>query len=153
MSKVLKIVGIVFITLLVIFIIAGFLLTKLVDPNQYKAKISQEIFQSTGHQLTIKGDIAWSFFPWLGLKVNEVSLSNLPSFGNGNIATVKHADIKIALLPLFMGKVDINNITLNNLQLNLIKNRSGQGNWENPQQPTQTSTTSITNTKKSSSKA
>lgn len=146
MSKILKIIGIVFIALLIIFMIAGFLLTKLVDPNQYKEKISQEIFQSTGRQLTIKGDMAWSFFPWLGLKVNDVNLSNLPSFGNGNIATVKHADIKIGLLSLFIGKVDINNITLNDLQLNLIKNRSGQGNWENPQ----TNTTSTVSTKKSS---
>lgn len=144
MAKVLKVVGIVFTVIIILFIVAGVLLTKLVDPNQFKSKISQEVFQSTGHQLKINGDISWSFFPWLGFKVSDVALGNLKEFGNNDMATVKVADVKVSLLPLFYGKVDVSNITLNNLQLNLIKNSNGVGNWENPT-ATKTSATKTTN--------
>lgn len=130
MSKALKIFGIVVGVLIILFIVAGILLTRLIDPNQYKTQISHEVFQATGHTLKINGKISWSFFPWLGLKVNDVALGNAKGFGNDDMATVKEADVKVSVLPLFFHKVTVNNITLNKLELNLIKNSAGIGNWE-----------------------
>ncbi len=146
MPKIFKIASIIMVIIFVVFITAGILLTQLIDPNNYKTEISNKVYQTTGHRLTINGKISWSFFPWLGLNVNDIALSNLKHFGGDDMATSKVAEVKVALFPLFIGKVDIDNITLNNFQLKLIKNRHGQGNWQN------ITTSNTSSTKKSDNK-
>lgn len=130
MAKIIKYVGIIVGAIIVLLIIAGILLTQLINPNEYKEKISQQVLQHTGHTLQINGDISWSFFPWLGLKVEKVAFGNLPAFGTGNMATVDEAQVRVAVIPLFFGKVSISNLVLQNLQLDLVQDRNGNGNWQ-----------------------
>lgn len=150
MAKIIKYVGIVVGALIVLLIIAGILLTQLINPNEYKDKISQQVLQHTGHTLQINGDISWSFFPWLGLKVEKVAFGNLPAFGSGNMATVDEAQVKVAVIPLFFGKVSVSDLVLDNLQLDLIQDKNGNGNWQmsgtNSNQPA-TTTSSSSNSK------
>ncbi|MBX9705437.1 MAG: AsmA family protein, partial [Gammaproteobacteria bacterium] len=153
MAKIIKYAGIVVGAIIILLIIAGILLTQLINPNEYKDKISQQVLQHTGHTLQINGNISWSFFPWLGLKVTNVAFGNLPAYGTDNMATVDEAQVRVAVIPLFFGKVSISNLVLDNLQLNLIQDRNGNGNWQmisansNQQAATSAPTSSSSNNK------
>src|SRR5690606_39924550 len=66
-------------TLVVLVIVAlvgaaVFLLT--FDPNAYKNKVEQLVYERYQRHLTIEGDIELSLFPRIGLAVEHVSLSN-----------------------------------------------------------------------------
>src|SRR3546814_4218259 len=55
---------------------AGFALTYLFDPNDYKDEIRELARSKAGLELDIKGDIGWSLFPWLGLELHETTLAS-----------------------------------------------------------------------------
>lgn len=130
MKKPVKIaVGIVA-ALLVLVIAAGIVITLVIDPNDYKDEIIQAVKTRTGRDLKIGGDIKLSLFPWLGVELKALELSNAPGFGAEPLARVQAAGIKAKLLPLFRKKLEVDKILLNGLVLHLAKNRAGHGNWE-----------------------
>lgn len=116
--------------LILLLIIAATLLITFVNPNDFKDKISDYVQQKTDRQLTINGKIAWSFFPWIGVSLSNITLSNAPGFGNHYFAEIKEADVRVRLLPLITGNVEMGKIVLKGLTLNLTKNRSGVTNWQ-----------------------
>ncbi len=128
MKKALKIISIVFISLLLLISIGIFILVHYVDPNHFKKNISQFVGEKTGHTLVIQGNISWSFFPWIGFQVNDVSIDNPKEFGPGPLLTLKEADISLKLLPLFIGRVVVNTVALDGLHLTIIQNSAGQIN-------------------------
>jgi len=113
-------------------LIAGVIfLVFFVNPNQYKAEIINNIQNSTGRSLVIAGKMQWTFYPMLGIKVNDLKLGNPPSFPKTDFLSVKDADISVAFRPLLNGQIQVDKIILNYLKLDLIKNASGQVNWQN----------------------
>ena len=130
MGKLLKIIGIIVAVLILLFAIAIFLLTQLIDPNNFKQEITESFYAETQRSLHIEGDIGWSFFPWLGLTIHNVSVNNQASFKPKLFAKLQTAEVKVKLIPLFSGHVEIGNVTLDKVNINLIKNKSGKVNWE-----------------------
>ena len=45
-----------------------------VDPNKLKPIIVAEVFKKSGYQLLIDGNLSWSFYPKLSVKVDKMSL-------------------------------------------------------------------------------
>ena len=102
MGKVLKFFGWL-LGLLVVLVLALVILVPLFeDPNYYKERIVEEVKKSTGRDLAIQGDIGLSVFPWLGLELNGLNLSNAPGFGDKPFAVVEHAQVRVNLLPLIL---------------------------------------------------
>lgn len=131
MRKILKVIGILIGLIIVLSLIAIFAVVKFFNPNDYKDKISAQVYQHTGRQLSLNGDIQWSFFPWLGLQINQAQLSDAKGFSNQPFAQIQQIDVKVKLIPLFSHKVEVDKILLNGLELHLIKNAQGVGNWQN----------------------
>ncbi len=129
MTKLAKIISAIIGIVIILFIIAIFLMMTLVNPNNFKSQISSAVQNNTGRAFAISGDIKWSFFPWLGLKVNQMALGNAPGFGQQPFAQLDEADIDVKLLPLFFGKVQMGAITLKHLTVNLTQNAQGENNW------------------------
>ena len=130
MQKVIKITASLIGLLIILAIAAVVCLVTFVNPNDFKDQITAKVAASTGRQLNINGDIKWSFFPWLGLQLNQISLSNAKGFGDQPFAQIAHADVKVQLLPLFKGNINIGKLALDGLQLNLMKNAQGITNWQ-----------------------
>ena len=107
MSKVLRI----FITFIGAVLLLGLVsligLVVFVNPNDLKPQISQAVTKFTGRQLQLGGDIQWSIFPWLGLQLNDVKLTNSPNFGNNPFAKIKKLDIQVRLYPLLHKQLEI----------------------------------------------
>jgi AsmA protein len=132
MSKILRI----FITFIGAIILLGLVsligLVVFVNPNELKPQITQAVMKFTGRQLQLGGDIQWSIFPWLGLQLHDVKLTNNPDFNNNPFAQIKKLDIQVRLLPLLHKQLEIGRLQVNGLTLYLVKNAKGQVNWEGP---------------------
>jgi len=130
MKKSLKIATIAAAALIALVIAAGAIIALVVDPNDYKDDIVQAVKARTGRDLKIGGDIKLSLFPWLGVELPALELSNAPGFDAQPFARVQTAGIKVKLLPLLSKRLEVDKISLNGLVLNLARSRAGHGNWE-----------------------
>ena len=126
-----KILGIVVggvIALIVVTLLAVWLL---VNPNDYKGRIAAAVKQSTGRDLLLPGAIKLSIFPWVALELGPASLGNPPGFGAEPFLSFSRAAVRVKLLPLLSKRLEIGRVQLDGLNLRLIKNAAGTGNWEN----------------------
>lgn len=73
--KVFKIIfGFIVLLIIVGLFILGSLVI-LVDPNKMKPVIIGEVKKQTGYQLAIDGNLSWTFYPNLSVKVNHMTLT------------------------------------------------------------------------------
>ena len=117
--------GLVF--LLVVTIIVA---PMLIDPNAYREEIQAVVKDKTGRDLSINGDLNLSIFPWVGVGINEVSLSNATGFNAEYFAEIQEANVKVKLLPLLSKQVEVSTVVLKGMRLNLAKDKRGKTNWE-----------------------
>lgn len=116
---------------IIIVAIAGLIaLPFVIDPNDYKQEITEQVEKATGRQLTLKGDIGLSVFPWVALELGQLSLSNAKGFKADTFANVEAAQVRIKLMPLLSKKLEMDTIILDGLVLNLEKNKNGKTNWD-----------------------
>lgn len=106
-----------------------FLLTKLVKPEVFKEQLAEAIALKTGRQVSIQGNMGVTIFPKLGATLNDVTLSNSAYFSNQIFAHAGKIEVKVAALPLFLGKVKISKFIFKDLTLNLERKASGVDNW------------------------
>lgn len=121
-------------TLLVIFVAA---LVVLVDPNDYRDEIQRAVAAQTGRELVIGGDLELTYFPWIGLRVADVRLADVPEFGKAPFFRADHIRLGVELLPLLRGKLVLDAITLEHPQIHLVRNTQGLGNWQTFAAPAQ----------------
>ncbi len=116
---------------LVVVAIGGaiFLVTK-VDPNDYKPQISQKVESLTGRKLTLAGDISWRFYPWVGVTLNDFSLSNRAGFAPENMIEATQVDVQLKVLPLLSKQLEIGKIDLQSPKINLSVDAQGVTNWD-----------------------
>lgn len=129
MPKPLKIILAVVGGVLVVLIGAVAIAATLFDPNDYRDRITAAVKKETGRELAL-GDIKLSVFPWLKVRIADVSFGNAPGFGGTPMAQVKEAAVGVQLLPLLRErKVRASSVTLDGLRLDLARDASGKTNW------------------------
>ena len=127
--RILKWTGIGLGTLVALVIIAVAVIPHVVNLGPVKHEIERVASSSTGREVTIKGPLSLSLFPWVGFDAEEVSVANAPGFGDKPLAHVKEADIHVQLLPLIFRNIKVSGITLDQPSLNLSRNKKGTPNW------------------------
>ncbi len=129
MKRGLKILGIVIAIPVVLFVIAAIVLVTL-DLNEYREPIAKGISDATGRELKLTGDLQKSFFPWLGIKIGGVELSNAPGFKELVFARLENAEVRIDTLSLLRMQPAVDKIIVHGLQVNLARNKEGKTNWD-----------------------
>ncbi|MGL4674813.1 MAG: AsmA family protein, partial [Wohlfahrtiimonas sp.] len=71
MKKLIKIFVYLVLTVVVVIALAIGGIVMFVNPNQFKPQITELVQKNANVILTIDGDIEWTFYPWLGLKVQN----------------------------------------------------------------------------------
>lgn len=135
MSKILRVFGILVALLAVIIVIAALVLPRVIDPNNYRDDIARLVKEKTGRDLTIAGGIGWSVFPWLGVEIGAVRLSNAKGFGEEPFALVDAAQVRVKVLPLLRKEIEMSTVVLDGLQLRLARDKSGRTNWDDLMKP------------------
>jgi AsmA protein len=100
------------------------------DPNDYKGVIADKVKEKTGRDLSIDGKISLSYYPWLGLDVEGVSISNAKGFGDAPFLKTKHVKARAKLLPLLRKELEMDTLILHGATVNLAKNKEGVTNWD-----------------------
>ncbi|MDX1498165.1 MAG: AsmA family protein, partial [Salinisphaeraceae bacterium] len=103
------------------------------DPNDFKDEIAAAAKDKTGRDLTITGDIGLTVFPWLGVELGETSMSNAAGFGDKPFAEFENAVVRLQLMPLLRGEIEVGRVILDKLRLRLAKNAQGVNNWQDIQ--------------------
>jgi len=117
---------------IILLIVVGLLAVwALVNPNDYKGRIAAAVKESTGRELILKGDIKLSVFPWVALELGPASLGNPPGFGAEPFLSFNHAAVRISLWRLLSKRMEIQRVEIDGLDLILLKDARGTGNWEN----------------------
>jgi len=132
MTKLIKIFLGIIVSLVLIVVLAAILIPILVDPNDYKDEIAQQVLDKTGRTLTIEGDIDLSISLPLSvsLELGKLELSNAKGFTDKPFARMQGASLYVAIMPLLTNnRLDIGEIKLAGMELNLIKNKQGLDNW------------------------
>ena len=69
--------------------------------------------------LAIEGDIGLSVFPWLGVELHSLALSQPEGFGDEPFVSVEHAQVRAKLMPLLEKKLEVDTVQLDGLRLSL----------------------------------
>ncbi len=113
-----KILGLVFLGLLLLLVALGFALTHLFDPNDYKDEIRKIAHDKANLELTLNGDIGWSLFPWLGIELHEATLASAAT-PNEPFADLRMLGLSVRVLPLLRKQVQMSDIRVEGLNLTL----------------------------------
>ena len=127
MKSILKILVTIVAGLAVIAAVAVIVLPRLIDPNDYRQQLTTLIQDRAGITVSFDGPIGWSVFPWLGIAMEDVSIEGSDS---GTLGTLGRAEVNVKLLPLLSKQVETKAVILHGLELRLVKNQDGKGNWE-----------------------
>ncbi len=133
MGKLIKVLLIIVGLVIAGIVALAVLLPLYFDPNDFKEEIAQAAEDKTGRKLALKGDIGLSVFPWLGVELGETSLSNAAGFGEQPFAEFRSAAVRLQLMPLLRGDIEVGRVTLDGLRLRLAKNAQGVNNWQDMQ--------------------
>lgn len=128
--KILKWLAGIVVALVVILGLGVVALVYLVDWNNFKDTIQNQVRQQTGRDLEIAGDLDPSVFPWAGISIGEITLANAEGFGDQPFARVARADVKVEVLPLLRRAVNIRTVELEGLELDLQRAGDGRTNWD-----------------------
>ncbi|MBF0322259.1 MAG: AsmA family protein, partial [Magnetococcales bacterium] len=122
--------------LLIVFLVAGVLIggavlvaSQMLTPALVKSRISNWVEKHTGRQLMIQGRVSFTFYPWIGFKIEEATLTNDPSFGPEPLAEIEEIGVKVKLFSMLQKHLEINKVFVRGLYLNLARDRTGRGNW------------------------
>ncbi|MBF0137065.1 MAG: AsmA family protein [Magnetococcus sp. DMHC-1] len=127
--------------LLIFFLVSGVMVggvalwaDRAISPGQIKSRISAWVEKNTGRQLMIQGDIALTFYPWIGFKVANATLANDPLFGPEPMVEMEEIVVKVKLLPLLQRHLEVDRIAIQGVYFNLARDRAGRGNWSGMQE-------------------
>jgi uncharacterized protein involved in outer membrane biogenesis len=98
------------IAVLALILFGLFLGPMLIDWNRYKPEAEAWLSREAGRQVTIGGDLSVRLLPQprLGLKKVQV----VPRQGGLALLTVGALDVRIAILPLFIGRITVTSLSL-----------------------------------------
>ena len=105
-------------------------LVSLFDWNLLRGVVSSEASALAGRSISIRGDLKvrlLSLTP--GATANDVSVGGTSGAGGGDLAHIGAFSLKIKLLPLLIGRVELPLVDLEQPQIWAVRNRDGLTNW------------------------
>lgn len=127
MARAIKIFLIVIAALVVLLAATVFVVTQVIDPNDFKPQIREQAMAQANLDLEIPGDLAWQFWPSLGVSLGrtEARIAGEEEL----FAGINSASVGVAVWPLLFGQVEMDGVTLDGLEVNLVETADG-ANWE-----------------------
>ena len=99
------------------------------DANANKDWIAAQFLENTGRELVLGGNIELTLYPWAGITVDNVSISNAPGFSATPLLQAEHLQARVKLLPMLNGSYEIDTVQLHGARLNLEVLGNGENNW------------------------
>ncbi len=112
--------------LVVVVLLVGVVLALpfLVDLNKYQDQYKPLIEDALNRKVQLQ-DIGLTVWPRIGARVAGFTVLDDPAFGSGPFASLASLDVGVKLMPLLSGKVEVEEITLSQPVITVIKNKNG----------------------------
>ena len=124
----------------VVIILSGaFLTPHFINWNEYKTDIAAKVKSATGRNISIGGDLNVRILPTPALTVNNFSIANIAGATNPEMVKLDALQVRVALLPLLSGELQIERILLKNPIINIEKLADGRVSWDFNTSPTKQS--------------
>lgn len=133
--KYLKIIVLAVLALFLLLFLGAGLILSFVNPNDYQKHIAEAVERSIGRKLYFEGAIELSYYPWLGLKVGALRIDDLPKFGPEPLLRLREAGLKLDLRALLRGRILVDEVLLDGVELKLAANQAGDRNWDFGREP------------------
>lgn len=115
--------GVLVVLLLAILLVLPFL----VDLNQYQDRYKPLIEEAFNRKVVLQ-DVRLTIWPRLGVRVAGVTVQEDPAFGAGPFVSFTSLDVGVKLLPLLSRRVEVEEVTLRDPLIAVIKDRKGEMN-------------------------
>lgn len=115
---------------MLLLVATAFVLTSVVDPNRYRGKIEGIVADLAGRPFVIQGDLAITWYPWLGIRTGAAHLDNAPGVAGPPIVEWQSISVAAKIWPLLHGEVVADRIRLQSPSIHLRRDKQGHGNWE-----------------------
>ncbi len=120
MKKILLSMG----ALLVLLVVLAILLPFIIDLNKYQDRYRPLIEDALNRKVSLT-DMRLTILPRLGVRIAGFTVMDDPTFSAGAFASLTALDVGVKLLPLLTGRVEVEEITLQDPVITVIKNRQG----------------------------
>ena len=127
MSKALKLIMATVAGLMLFGIAVVFVMLTVIDANRYRSILETLVARQSGLQLTIAGDMNWSFRPVFGLNINDVRLRHTDS--PQELASFSTVSVRLDPFALLRGELDMEELQAEDLNVNWIVDSEGNSNW------------------------
>jgi AsmA protein len=96
----------------------------LIDLNKYQDQYKPLIEDALNRKVQLQ-DIRLTIWPRIGARVAGFTVLDDPAFGSSPLTSLTSLDIGVKLMPLLSGKVEVEEITLRNPVITVVKNKNG----------------------------
>ncbi len=100
------------------------------DADALKARVETWVENETGLALTISGELSPRLFPGVGVRVGHTALRNPAGFEGQNLAEFETFSLRVKLFPLLRGTVALDQVTVEGLNVHLVRSGSGGHNFD-----------------------
>ena len=112
--------------LVLIVVLVGliFALPFLIDLNKYQDQYKPLIEEALNRKVQLQ-DIRLTIWPRIGARVAGFAVLDDPAFSSGPFASLSSLDVGVKLMPLLSGQVEVEEITLREPVITVVKNKNG----------------------------
>jgi len=96
----------------------------LIDLNKYQDQYKPLIEDALNRKVQLQ-DIRLTIWPRIGARVAGFTVLDDPAFGSNLFTSLTSLDVGVKLMPLLSGKVEVEEITLRDPAITVIKNKNG----------------------------
>ena len=124
------------IQLIVLAVIVGLLAVPFLIPlNTYRAPLEAAASRALSREVHIKGPLHLAVYPDIGLSLSDVEIANVRGARDRQMITVGNLIVGAKLMPLFSGRLEVTQLTLENPAIHLEVAKGGAPNWTFGKQP------------------
>jgi AsmA protein len=128
MLKLFKTLLISLLALIALIAIAVTTAFMVIDPVRYRPALESAFASQTGLQLSMAGDISWTFRPVFGLAVSDLRLRNPGS--PMELASLAQLNIKLEPRALLDGRLALQQLQMDGLHVNWLVDEGGRSIWQ-----------------------
>ncbi len=108
-------------------------LQQVFPPQRIADIVAAQVSSRTGRDFRIQGQLDWRLTPKLAVVAEDLTLANAPWGSRPDMLRVRRAAMQLELWPLLQGRVEIDSVTLDGVDVLLETDDKGTGNWQMPQ--------------------
>jgi AsmA protein len=105
------------------------LIVVLLPRDTLKTRIGEQIAGWTGRDVSLRGDPKIGLFP-LRVTLDDVEVGGPAGMDDAEILSMDRLTGKISLIPLIIGRVEVDSFTMVRPLIRLVRDRAGRRNWE-----------------------